>query len=257
MQIVLKNVNTGAFQSFIKKLVSIDKFIFLKIAEDKLVSSVFLPQRDAVKLVTVPFSEVFDSTQVKGDLSNPIKVSFFNGSKVIDALSFFKKEVDCKIVYDRIGDDYVASDVVVYNDNLKIKLFCSDPSLSFMEMDTDSIKRAFGTPSPLFDFELLTVHAEQMKQLFSLNKDDEFFRLCATDDGVVLKGNNYDANICKQVNKSSSDDKSVLIRKKYLPLLDKENYKATICDNKVVLQSLDTNTLLTIAVSITADEDED
>ena len=39
-----------------------------------------------------------------------------------------------------------------------------------------------------------------------------------------------------------------------LNLLDGENYKVMVCDNKVVFRSLDTNTLLTVAVAIT-DED--
>jgi hypothetical protein len=46
----------------------------------------------------------------------------------------------------------------------------------------------------------------------------------------------------------------VVIYKKYLNLLDKENYKAIICENKVVFKSLDTNTHLTVAVAM-IDED--
>ena len=42
--------------------------------------------------------------------------------------------------------------------------------------------------------------------------------------------------------------------KKYINLLDKENYKVIVCGNKVVFRSLDTNTHLTVAVAIT-DED--
>ena len=40
---------------------------------------------------------------------------------------------------------------------------------------------------------------------------------------------------------------------KYLPLLDKENYKAVACDNKVVLYSEDSETQLTIATCQTGE----
>ena len=130
-ELQINKIEALELQSFVKKLLSIDKFIFMKVSAEKTVSSVFLPQRDAVKLVSVDTKDLFD---VEGTIDKTIKVSFFNGSKVIDALSHFNGEIKGTIVYQDYGDEYIATDFIVYDDNLKINLFCSDPSLSFMEM---------------------------------------------------------------------------------------------------------------------------
>jgi hypothetical protein len=251
MEIKIKKLNTLEFQAFIKKLLSIDKFIFLKIGEKSTVSSVYLPQRDGVKLVSVRTEEMFE---VEKWPDAPVKVSFFNGNKVIEALSHFAGECSGRIIFDKVGNDYFASDFIIETDDLKIKLYCADPSLSFMEMSDEEVKRAFSTTESLFDFEMLTTHADKMKSLFNLDKDKEVFKFKGSKTGVSIEGEGYDAILTHQINGLTSDSE-VTVYKKYAPLLDKENYKAVICSNKIVFKSLDTNTLLTIAVAITDDEE--
>ena len=252
MEIKIKKMNTLEFQAFIKKLLSIDKFICIKIGEKSTVSSVYLPQRDAVKLVSVRTEELFE-VEKWPDAS--VKVSFFNGNKVIEALSHFAGECSGRILFEKVGNDYIASDFIIENDDLKIKLFCADPSLSFMEMSEEEVKRAFSTAESLFDFELLTTHVDKMKSLFNLDKDKEIFKFKGSDRGVSIEGEGYDAILTHQINGIDSTPEEVTVYKKYTPLLDKENYKVVICSNKIVFKSLDTNTLLTIAVAITDDEE--
>lgn len=250
-ELQISKIDAIELQSFVKKLLSIDKFIFLKVSSDKTISSVFLPQRDAVKLVSTKTSDLFEMEET---IDKPIKVSFFNGTKVIEALSHFSGEIKGTIVYQEYGDELVATDFIVYDDNLKINLFCSDPSLSFMEMSKDEISRAFGTANALFTFEVLTVHADKMKSLFNLDRENELFKLYADEKGVHVKGENYDQVLgMRYDSKSEGEELLVNVYKKYLPLLDKENYEMTVCSNKIVFKSLDTETLLTIAVAITDD----
>jgi len=251
MEIKIKKIDTVEFQSFVKKLLSIDKFIFMKVGEKVTSSSVFLPQRDAVKLVNVKTSDLFDA---EGWPEESVKVSFFNGNKIIEALSHFGGECSGKIIYSKVGNDLVASDFIIENDNLKIKLFCADPSLNFMDMTDDETKRAFATSDSKFSFELLTIHADKMKSLFSLDKERETYKLYADSRGVSIKGESYDAIITHSV-EVESETEEVTVYKKYSPLLDKENYKVVVCGNKIVFKSLDTATYLTIAVAITDDEE--
>jgi hypothetical protein len=252
MELKIKKISGIEFQTFVKKLLSIDKFIFMKIASDQVTSSVYLPQKDAVKLTSMKTSDMFELEEAP---KSPIKVSFFNGNKVIDALSFFGEEMSAVISYQKTGDDLVATDFTVTDENLKINLYCADPSLNFMEMTEDEIKRAFGATGKVFSFELLTVHVDKMKSLFKLEDDKELFKFKVSDKGVHVSGERYDAVLTHQVETHSDEMTEVSIYKKYIPILDKENYKVIVCENKVIFKSLDTNTLLTVAVAIT-DENE-
>lgn len=249
MELKLEKIDNYELSSFIKKLIPIDKFIFLKIGKEDMVSSVYFPERDAVKLVNVPSKDV-----LKGDIKKPIKVSFYNGSKVIDALSHFGGDIKGSIKYSELDGELMASDFILQNDDLQISLACADPSLSFMEMSKEETNRAFGTDSRLFEFDLLTTHVDKMKSLFNLEKEEDTFTLKLSEKGVSVKGNTYDAVLSHSYEGKADNGTQVIIYKKYINLLDKENYRVIVCSNKVVFKSLDTNTHLTVAVAI-SDED--
>jgi len=247
----LNKINGYEFQSYVKKLLSIDKFIFIKIGNETTTSSVYLPERDAVKLANIPTSDLFDFDQ---ELDGDIKVSFYNGSKVVDAISHFKGEVTGDVVYDNIDDANLAADFVIQNDKLKINLACADPSLSFMEMNKEEMSRAFGVENKLFEFDLLTVDADRIKSLFNLEKEEDVFSFSISERGVNVVGAAYDAVIATKFAGDVPVGTKVTAYKKYFNLLDKENYKVIVCENKIVFKSMDTDTLLTVAVAV-VDED--
>ena len=249
MEATITKIDGYELSSFVKKLLPIDKFIFMKIGQEGTTSSVYFPERDAVKLVNTPTSDIFDT-----GITDPVKVSFYNGTKVIDALSHFNGDVQGRIKYSEIDGELMASDFIIENEDLQINLACADPSLSFMEMSKEETDRAFGTEGSIFQFDLLTTHVDKMKSLFNLEKEEDTFTLCVTDKGVAVKGNSYDATLAHTYEGDNVVGQSVVIYKKYINLLDKENYKVIVCGNKVVFRSLDTNTHLTVAVAIT-DED--
>lgn len=249
METKIEKIDGYELGSFIKKLLPIDKFIFIKIGQPGTVSSVYFPERDAVKLVSVNTADIFS-----GDFDKPIKVSFYNGSKVVEALSHFNGNVQGRIKYSELDGEYMASDFILENSDLKINLACADPSLSFMELSKEEMSRAFGTDNSMFEFDLLTTHVDRIKSLFNLDKEEETFTLYLSDKGVSVKGTSYDSTVTTSHSGDAPVGSKVVIYKKYLNLLDKENYKAIICENKVVFKSLDTNTHLTVAVAM-IDED--
>ena len=249
METTIKKINAYELSSFIKKLLPIDKFIFMKIERGETVSSVYFPERDAVKLVKTPTKDIFEA-----DINSPLKVSFYNGTKVIDALTHFNGDIRGRIRYTEYDGQLMASDFILENEDLQISLACTDPSLSFMEMSKEETSRAFGTDSSLFQFDLLTTHVDKTKSLFNLDKDEDIFTLYINEKGVCVKGTSYVATLCHSYDSDSELGTKVVIYKKYINLLDKENYRVVVCNNKVVFRSLDTDTHLTVAVAIT-DED--
>jgi hypothetical protein len=249
METTINKIDGHELSAFIKKLLPIDKFIFMKISKEGTTSSVYFPERDAVKLVNMPTKDIFDT-----EITQPLKVSFYNGSKVVDALSHFNGDVKGRIKYTELDGELMASDFILENSELKITVACADPSLSFMELSKEEMTRAFGTDNSMFEFDLLTTHVERIKSLFNLDKEDETFTLYLGDKGIAVKGTSYDSIVTGSYTGDAPVGSKVVIYKKYLSLLDKENYKAIICENKVVFKSLDTNTLLTVAVAM-IDED--
>lgn len=246
MDVKINSINKENLNVFIKKLLSIDNFIFMTANNETLTSSVYFPERDAVKVVSCPVKDIFD-----GKFTEDVKISFFDGKKVINALSHFNGEVEGKISCDKYEDNMRATNFLVKDKRLKIDIPCTDFSLSFMEMSEDEIGRAFSTDDTLFSFEMTADTIAQIKSLFSLDSDVDTVSIYKNKKGIGIKGKNYENLLIED---DSDDEGTVKIYKKYLDILDKEDYNVYVCDNKIVFSSMTTDTRLCIA---TVEDDED
>jgi hypothetical protein len=249
MNIAIQRVKVNELTVFIKKLLTIDKFIYFRIkpgAKKKdgpvIVANCYLPEKDAVKIQQVSFADIFESD---AEITKNIKISFFDGSYVIDALKHFGQSVSGEIVCKEIGEDLVATSINLVNDDLNISIRCTDPSLGFQDLTSDQIKNIFSTDSAVFNFDVDYFKIEELKGLFSLEKEKETFKIAVTPTGIRFKGDVYN----KLVNAEVVVDKEVevMFYKKYLNLFDKESYNITICPSKAVFKSQDSNTMITIA----------
>jgi hypothetical protein len=247
--IQVQRILVTEFTTFIKKLLPIDKFIYLKITNDTITSNCYLPERDAVKVQSIPTDEIFE---IKDFPDKPLKMSFLNGTHTSDALKHFTGlQVSAEISFKDYGDELVATNLKLVSEDLSIDLPCADPSLGFQDMSTDQIKRVFSTDSSIFTFEVHPHHVDKLNSLFNLEKELETFKISTDENGrITFKGNTYDTLVQDSKNKSQSGE--VTVYKKYLNLLDKETYTVTVCEEKVVWRSSDSNTLLTIATCINA-----
>jgi len=249
MEIKLTRIDADALTSFISKLTSIDKFIYLKISGENLVSSVYLPERDAVKVQSVLFDEIL-SFEKQPD--KDLKISFFNGSKVLEALRNFSNnesdELTGSIECSEMEGEYVATKISISSPDLRITVACSDPTLGFMDLTADQIKAIFSKKDLMFDFDFEPFMQTKVNSLFNLDKDSDTFKIIYSGDEVRIKGDSYDAKITQTDRSSVESGSEVMLYKKYFNLLDKEAYTVSVCPNKLVFKSKDSNTLLTVSV---------
>lgn len=256
MKVKIKSINVDQFKTFIQKLLKMDQYVYMKLSNDKVTSAVFLPEKDAVKFVTVPMSDMFEFDQ---PLTDKIKVPFYNGSRIIDALSFFNgKKIEGEIVYNLFGDEYIAEDFIIKNDKMRLKLFCADPNIQFIDMTRDDIVRAFGTDNSVFNFDLVREDFAQINSMFKFNKELNRFKFVVKEEKLYLEGTNYEVKLKDVVDvDEDAETDSVTMYKKYFQYLDKENYDVTVCTNKVIFKSLETSTMICVAICLGDEEDDD
>ena len=249
MKIQINRVDQNQFVEFINRLKSIDTFLYFKLRNGNIQSAVYLPQRDAVKMHSQPISELFT---VNGDLpeGKEIKVAFFDANKVLEAVKMFgSDQISAEIELIENEEDFVASTMKVFNNELEITLVCSEPSLGFKDLTDSQIEGIFDRGASSFDFTLDTFTLGKIKSLFGLDKE-ETFEIKANGEGVRVKGKTYNYQAGSEYNGQSA---SATLYKKYLNLLDREEYVVYVSSNKVVMKSNDSNTLLTIATCQTAE----
>lgn len=249
MKVVINKVDQNNFVAFINRLRVIDSFVYFKIKDEQIISSAYLPQRDAVKHHRLPISEVFqiDASQLTTD--KDLKVAFFDAGKIIEAFKQFEYDsIQAEIEFVENDEDYVASTFKIFNDELEIVLACSEPSLGYKDLTESQLQNIFMTEGAEVNFDLSFTDTSKIKSLFNLDKD-ETFAISTSKEGVRIKGKSYN----KLINSTSVSKANVTVYKKYLNLFDKEDYSTYVFNNRVVLRSKDSNTLLTIATCQSTD----
>jgi len=249
MKIQISNVNQTSFTEFVNRLKSIDTFLYFKLRKGNVESAVYLPQRDAVKMHSLPISEIFT---VQGELpeGKEIKIAFFDATKVLDAIKMFQNDqISAEIELIENEEDFVASTVKLFNQELEITLICSEPTLGFKDLTDSQIETIFSREGSEFDFTLDTFTLGKIRSLFSLDKDDTF-EINANGSGVRVKGKTYNYQAGNEYNGAAG---KAILYKKYLNLLDREEYAVFVSGNKVVMKSNDSNTILTIATCQSAE----
>lgn len=253
MRIKIDKVDQASFIGFVNRLKVIDTFIYFKIKDDVIQASAYLPQRDAVKHHRISVDSVFqtDGNAFNAAGEKELKIAFFDSSRLIDAFKQFEfGNVQAEISFVENEVDFIATEFRIFNDELEIKLACSEPSLGYKDLTDSQIEAIFNIDAAKYVFDMDYAAIAKVRSLFGLDKEETFSITANNTDGVRMKGKTYDYLVTSGFNGSNTND--VTLFKKYLALLDKEDYSANVMDNRVVLRSKDSETLLTIATCQTS-----
>ena len=250
MRIKVNKVNQQNFIDFVNRLKVIDTFIYFKIKDNTVQASAYLPQRDAVKHHTLPLEDIF---QIEDGINTDkeLKIAFFDAGKLTDAFKQFQYDaIQGELDFVENEEDFVASTFTIFSDELEITLACSEPSLGYKDLTDAQIEGIFNLNNANYNFELDYSTLAKAKSVFSLDKEDTF-SIDANNKGIRFKGKTY--NMLVTPDFEGQPNGKITLFKKYLNLLDKEDYVANVLDNRVVLSSNDSNTLLTIATCQTSE----
>ena len=251
MKISISKVDSNNFIGFVNRLKVIDSFVYFKLKDGVVQASAYLPQRDAVKHHRMPISQVFQIEDGEISTDKELKIALFDASKITDAFKQFDYDaISAEIEFVENEEDCVATTFKIFNDELEITLACSEPSLGYKDLTDAQIQGIFNTEASTFKFDLDYTSLAKVRNLFSLDKE-ETFSINANGNGVKLLGKTYNMLVTPDYDGESGTN--VTLFKKYLNLLDKEDYTAHVLDNRVVLRSNDSETLLTIATCQTAE----
>ena len=250
MKITINKVDQNSFTSFINRLKVIDTFVYFKIKDGVVQASAYLPQRDAVKHHRVPVEHMFQIAEPI-TTEKELKIAFFDATKLTDAFKQFEYDsIQGEIEFIENADDFVATSFRIFNDELEINLACSEPSLGYKDLTDSQIATIFNVEEANYKFDMDLSTLNKVKSLFGLDKE-ETFSIEANGKGVKLTGNTYNMLVTPDYDGKAGG--KVTLFKKYLNLLDKEDYTANVMDNRVVLRSNESEKLLKISTFQTAE----
>jgi len=249
MKFKIDRVKPIALTNQISKMTLMGSEIYfvLDTVNDKFDSSVYLPTKDVVKCSEVSLKTIFESIDI---LEKPLKLGFFDGNKVKNVLTYFDlAALSAEISYFDDGEYFIAENLVLSDNTLKIVLSCLDPVNGFTMMTKDQTSVAFSEDSKVYSFTLNSMDLSKIAKLNTLDAT-KLFSIYTDPNGVHVKGDNYDIVVDDSIKVSNPE---VLIFKTFLPRIDQESYDVKVCQgahNKIILDSKDTDTKVALNLAL-------
>lgn len=247
MKLQVKKVSVPYLTSLIKRMLLMDASVYLNVDSERIWSDVYTPTKDVVKSVWLPVNDVL---QFEKPLDETVKLSFFSGQRLLTCLGYFDPHnLSAEInVFKDEDDGVLYAEKIVFKDNqLKIELHCQDITLGFTSMTSDQVKRAFDDSSVEFAFKLSSEDFAKVTSLQTLDKS-ELFTIYADKEGIHVKSDSFDI-IIDDNNKTSSG--SAALFKSFLQRVDKETYDVSVCENKMLMTSTESNCKIALNLAIT------
>ena len=246
MHLTISKIHQGPLSTMVKKLLLMGSAIYLNLSGDRLYSNSFIPSKDVAKVTQIPTESVFEFEE--DEIPN-IKISFFGGQKLIDCLKYFDPhQLRGELHYYEDGGEFFAEKMVINDQSLQITLHCADVSLGFTTMSDIQIDAAFGTDGEMFNFHLSNELLTKLNNLITLDKN-ELFKIYSDDKGVHIAGDTYDIIVDDSV---ESNHPEINLFKSFFSRIDKESYEISVCQNKLVMDSIDSSTKIALNLAIKA-----
>jgi len=247
MKIQVKKISVPHLTSLIRKMLLMDTSVYLNVNNDRIWSDVYTPTKDVVKSNWISAK---DAIQFEKPLEDTIKLSFFSGSRLLTCLGYFDPHnLSAEISAFKDEDDgIIYAEKIIFKDNqLKIELHCQDISLGFTSMTSDQVSRAFDLSSKSYGFKLSSEVLSKIVSLMPLDKS-ELFTIYSDEQGVHAKTEAFDLVIDDNYKKKESP---CTVFKSFLTRVDKETYDVSVCENKMILKSEESNTNVALNLAIT------
>lgn len=244
MKYQVKKIQVQNLISILKKVSAMDTAAYLTITPQRIHSDVYTSTKDVVKSVSMHLDQVMEFDK---PLKDTIKLSFFNGSKLLSSLSYFDKNTISAEIETFEDEGQLYAEKITFKDAiLKITIPCQDVSLGFTSLSEKQLTTVFDESGAKYSFKLSAEFYSKLVSLQSLDKN-EYYTVYCDKSGVHFKSESFDIIVDDTITEEHS---AVNFFKTHMSKVDKEVFDVTVCDTKVLLHSTETETKLALNLII-------
>jgi len=244
MKYTVKKIQVQNLIAILKKVSSMDNAAYLTIEPGRIHSDVYTSTKDVVKSVSSDLSQIMEFEK---PLKDTIKLSFFNGAKLLSSLSYFDKNLISAEIETFEDEGQIYAEKITFKDStLKITIPCQDVSLGFTSLSETQLSKVFDESQANYTFKLSTEFLAKLLAFQSLDKN-EHYTVYSDSDGVHFKSETFDIIVDDTITDKHS---SASFFKTHMSKVDKEIFEVTVCDTKILLNSTETETKLALNLII-------
>lgn len=244
--------NVKAFQTWLKKFVSIDQSLLLEVDENEsmFLAKTYNEERSAVKRSQIKFDEA-GLTVKKSKDPQRVKVGIYNIARLMKVMDQFgSEEFSFTLNYDEVtgdnGTDYAGINLVLKNKTLKVTVECTSLNI-FKHIDDELFtNRIAALDDVVAKFQFSSEDIEKTNSLCTLDNEFKFMEF-RNDENVYVSGKSFDLLIGENPAGKNTESK-INIFKEQFEAIDVEDYNVQMGDDRLVFSSTDSNTITVISM---------
>lgn len=252
-EIKVSKCSKEILSNLVKQMVTVNKFVTMKIDAEKTSAIGYFPSHDVVKMYNVDNTSLFEGVDTH---EKPIRVSLVNGLEILQALKNYRTDEDIDVVLhiddEDEGDEFYAYRMSFVSERLRVELSCADKNFSERTMSPipqPTLERLFDTTNKNCSFVIDVPNMESIKSLSAIDKSVRSFGYATDTNGEVRiyekrfadeeSGENdyyvYNMQIVSDA-VGEFEKHSYMCNKNIFSIMQNNAWKVNICksDNKII-----------------------
>jgi len=233
--------SNGNFSAYLKRFSTIEKTLLAEIKGDSIVGKTHTPDKSVVKISAIKLTEIFDNI-TPDQVITDTKIGIFGVDNVIQTFKHIgDKDVNVDLLSEKVGQDEAATELKVYNKNLRFSFPGASPSL-FKYIDAGLAVKIMDTSTKIEEFRVEKDMLNKIGSLCSIDSDNDMLTFSSTNGKIVIAGKTFE----QELDITSTQDFSISIYKTHFGFVDKEDTEIAILESKIIFKSLESNTQIAI-----------
>lgn len=227
--------------SFLSKFSSVENQLLLEIEGDRMLAKTNTQDRSVVKYSSILLSDVFDYTEVED-----CRIGFYSIPNFVKAFSCFgpDENVVLEIDIEKLDNLMVGTQIRLKSKGTNIKYPCA--SLRFFKYVEKSILDKIQNSPKLAMVRIQKDFYGKCENFMKIDKEAESIAFVSEDNEIAVKGGIYSSKI---EGSKATEEFEVPIYKIAFAYIDKEDSEIIIAENRIIINSLDSDTMIVIGMA--------
>ena len=240
-KIVYRVESPARFTNFLKKFSSIESTLLVEIENGVIKAKTHTPDRAVVKSSSISMSEIL--TVADGLTPTNVIFGLYNIEKFANAFKHFSNEFDLIIDYSELEGKNVGTQLTLKSKKLNVRFECASYRI-FTHISDEMMERIAGDVESGVEFELDKNLQSQISSLSGIDNDHKLltFKTAATTISAI--GKSFDLELTES--DDTLENSTTTIYKQHFNVLDREDSKVVLSEDKIVFRSSETDTVMVV-----------
>lgn len=247
--------SVSEFINWLKRFASINDALLLEIdkSNNEFIAKTYNEEKSVVKFSKLSFNDGNFEPTSNSSPNQRLKFGIHSLKKLTKTLSHFSDgEFKFIFKYDKLvendsSETLSGTSMLLKNNNLKVNINCT-PLNIFKYIGDELIHENIANTESLLSFNIQREMIEKIVSLISLDTEYKYLKFLTKEKKIYAKSKSFEYVIEENSKgKNNVQDEEIEILKDQFSKIDVENYKCSMGEDRIVLHSIDSETITVLS----------